>query len=245
MLFGGPCGIESKEQAFRIAEFVQSCGTNLFRCGAYKGQNRPVVNGNPEYLGLGDKGVKILSDIQKKLGMQVACDMQSVRQAEILRKYDIAYPQVGARNCDSLELLRQFNRIFKNSGKKIILKRGPSTTIDELLGYAEHLGGAERVILCERGIVSFDRTNFTRWRLDFVGVAIIKEKTDYKVLIDPSHGSGLHYLVPKLCKAALQIADGIMVETHYEPLSSPTDHYQTVDFDIFRQIAKNYHCTQR
>jgi len=240
MLFGGPCGVEDREQIFKIANFIKSCGTNLLRAGAYKGQNSPTVNDIPEYLGMGDEGVKLLAEVQDKLGMQVACDMQSVRQAEVLKEYNIAYPQVGARNCDSLELLRQFRKIFRKTDKTIILKRGPSTTIKELLGYAEHLGGSDNVILCERGIVTFDRTKETRWRLDFVGVAYIKEFTKYRILIDPSHGSGMRELVLPLSKAALEIADGLMVEVHYHPLSSPTDALQIIDFPEFIRISKLY-----
>ncbi len=242
LLFGGPCGVENREQIFKIAKFVKSCGTNLLRAGAYKGQVYPIVNGKPEYLGMGDEGVKLLAEVQDKLSMQVACDMQSVRQAKILRDYNIAYPQVGARNCDSLELLREFKKIF-NKGRQqaLILKRGPSTTIQELLGYAEHLGGSHKVIICERGICSFDRHDYTRYRLDFVGVAEIKcYHPEYRIIIDPSHGSGDRNLVYQLSKAALQLADGLMVEVHNEPDSSPTDSSQTIDFDEFRKIARLY-----
>lgn len=241
MLFAGPCGIENRKQIFKIAKFVKSCGTNLLRAGAYKGQNRPFVNGKPEYVGMGDKGVKLLAEVQEKLDMQVACDMQSVRQAEVLKHYNIAYPQVGARNCDSLELLRQFRKVFKKTDKTIILKRGPSTTIQELLGYAEHLGGANKVILCSRGICSFDRTSVTRWRLDFIGIAYIKRYTDYRVIVDPSHGSGDRNLVYLLTRAGLMIADGVMVEVHYNPKQSPTDANQTINFKQFERLAALYH----
>ena len=238
MLIAGPCGIESRDQAFKIASFVKSYGATIFRAGAYKGQNRPYINGKAEYLGMGDEGVKILSEIQKEVGIPVACDMQSVRQAEVLYKYDIQYPQVGARNADSLELLRQFKKIFPH--KTIILKRAPHQTVDEWLGAAEHLGGEDHVILCERGTIHFDRHHYTRYRLDFVGVAEIKKFTNYRVIIDPSHGSGNRDLVPLLSKAALNIADGLMVEVHYDPDSSPTDAPQTIDFEEFKKIGGYY-----
>ncbi len=115
ILIAGPCAIESKEQAYEIAGFVKKYGATIFRAGAYKGQNRPVVDGKPEYLGMGDKGVEILAGLQIDLDIDVACDMQSVRQARVLKANGIAYPQVGARNMDSLELLRQFRKIFNNS----------------------------------------------------------------------------------------------------------------------------------
>lgn len=245
MFFGGPCAVENHDQIFRIAEFVKSCDTNLLRAGAYKGQVYPFSNGKPEYLGMGDEGVKLLAEVQDKLGMKVACDMQSVRQAEILKDYNIAFPQVGARNCDSLELLREFKRIFKDTDKTIILKRGTSTTIQELLGYAEHLGGPERVILCERGICSFDRTPQTRWRIDLVGIAQIRTYyPKYRIIADPSHGSGDRNLVYLLSKSLLPIVDGLMIETHYNPDSSPTDSKQTIGFGEFKRIAKLYKDTR-
>ncbi len=239
-LFAGPCGVENREQIFKIARFIKSCGINLLRAGAYKGQNRPIINGKPEYLGMGDDGVKLLAEVQDKLEMQVACDMQSVRQAEILKDYNIFYPQVGTRNCDSLELLRQFRKIFKNTNKIIILKRGTSVTTKELLGYAEHLGGPDRVILCERGVVHFDRDKLNRWRLDFNAIAYIKHYTKYRIIVDPSHGSGDRNLVYSLSKAALTISDGLMIEVHYDPDVSPTDSAQTIDFDTFKHISKLY-----
>ncbi len=241
VLVAGPCALENLELGFQIAEFVKSRGATVFRAGCYKGQNRPIVNGEPEYLGMGDEGVKILSDIQSTLSIPCLTDMQSVRQAEVLKKYKIAYPQVGARNMDSLELLRQFRKIFnKSDAKAIVLKRGPSATVDEWLGAAEHLGGPDKVILCERGIASFDRTPTTRWRLDFVGIAYVKQHTGYRVIVDPSHGSGDNTLVYTLSKAALAIADGIMVEVHPHPDLSPTDANQTIAYHQFIDLVELY-----
>jgi 3-deoxy-7-phosphoheptulonate synthase len=241
MLIGGPCGVESRRQAFKIARFVKGMGATHFRAGCWKGQNYPVVNGKPEYKGLGLEGVKILTSIQRELKIPCVTDMQSVEHAEILRKYNIAYPQVGARNMDSLELLRQFRKIFATSEQTIILKRGPSSTVKEWIGAAEHLGGPEKVILCERGTVHFDRHDYTRFRLDFVGVAEVKEyHKDYRIIMDVSHGSGDRNLAISLSRAALSISDGLMVEVHYDPDSSPTDAPQTIDFDTFTTIAGGY-----
>jgi len=238
ILVAGPCAIQSEAQAFEVARYVLSKGCTIFRGGAYKGQNRPIVNGVREYLGLGDKAVKILAKIQDMLNIPCSCDMQSVRQAEVLREYNILYPQVGARNMDSLELLRQFNKIFKNTSSKIILKRGPSATISEWIGAAEHLGGPDKVILCERGTVHFDRHDYTRYRLDFVGIAEVKTyHPDYTILVDPSHGSGNYRLVPLLTRSALTIADGIMVEVDKHPTQSPTDAPQIIGFDDFDIIS--------
>jgi len=242
MLIIGPCSIESKSQAFRIAEFVQRQGATHFRGGAFKGQNRPIVNGKPEYLGLGEEGVKILAQVQDEFKFPCICDVQSKEQAYLVAKYNIKIMMVGARNMDNLCLLRDIRYLYDkyNPNGQIILKRSPSATIDEWIGAAEHLGGESRVILCERGIVSFDRSPQTRWRLDMVGVAYLKNYTNYRVIVDPSHGSGDRKLVKDLCKASLAISDGIMVEVHYDPDSSPTDPKQTIDFDTFKEIARFY-----
>ena len=122
----------------------------------------------------------------------------------------------------------------------VILKRGLGNTIDEWIGAAEHLGGPDKVIMCERGTSHFDRTPTSRWRLDFNGVAFLKTYTKYRVIVDPSHGSGDRKLVYLLSKAALQIADGLMVEVHMEPDKSPTDALQTIDFLEFERISNLY-----
>ena len=180
MLIIGPCSIESKSQAFRIAEFVQRQGATHFRGGAFKGQNRPIVTGKPEYLGLGEEGVKILAQVQDEFKFPCICDVQSKEQAYLVAKYNIKIMMVGTRNMDNLCLLRDIRYLYDTYNPKgqIILKRGPSATVDEWIGAAEHLGGEDRVVLCERGISSFDRTPQTRWRLDFVGVAYVKKYTN-------------------------------------------------------------------
>lgn len=243
MLIAGPCAIESREQALKIAEFVKSCGATHFRGGLWKGQNRPIVNGKPEYVGMGQEGIGILTEIRDKLDMPCVCDAQTIQQAQLLNIHNIGYVMVGARNMDNLALLRELKGEFDTFRKngQIILKRSPSATVNEWVGAAEHLGGAERVILCERGTVHFDRHDFTRYRLDFVGVAELKKYyPEYKVIIDPSHGSGDKELVYLLSKAALAIADGLMVEVHYDPDSSTTDSPQIINFDEFKKLAELY-----
>ena len=242
MLIAGPCSVENQEQAFKIAKFVQECGATIFRGGAFKGQNRPVVNGKPEYLGMGEPGVRLLAQIQKELKIPCVCDAQDLQQAFYIHTFGIKYIMIGARNMDNLALLREVGILYRNEPRrKIILKRGPSATVDEFLGAAEHLGGPEKVILCERGTVHFDRHHYTRYRLDMVGVAEIKKfNPEYKIIVDPSHGSGNRELIYLLTQCALAIADGVMIETHYNPNSSLTDAPQIVDFDEFKKIAKLY-----
>jgi len=243
LLIAGPCSITDKTQAFKIARFVKKQGATCFRGGLYKGQNHPIVNGKPEYLGIGNDGLIILQKIQEEVGLPCVCDAQTIEQASNILISDIEYLMIGARNMDNLALLRSVRKLYDNfkCSRKIILKRGPSATIDEWIGAAEHLGGPDRVILCERGTVHFDRTPKTRWRLDFVGVAQVKTYyPNYKVLIDPSHGSGDRNLVYNLSKAGLSIADGLMVEVHYDPDSSPTDANQTIDFNEFKKVVTLY-----
>ncbi|KKK70357.1 hypothetical protein LCGC14_2924800, partial [marine sediment metagenome] len=230
---------------------VKECGADIVRFGCYKGQNYPVVNGKPEYLGLGDEGVKILGKIQNELNIPCVCDFQSRYQLSKVWEAKIKYLMIGARNMDNLALLRATRKVFScdeigrpkdwKQFRKIILKRGPSSTIHEFIGAAEHLGGPSKVILCERGTVHFDRHDYTRYRLDFVGVAEIKHyHPEYRIIIDPSHGSGDRNLILSLSKAALSISDGLMVEVHYDPDSSPTDAPQTIDFPTFKEIGEYY-----
>jgi len=150
---------------------------------------------------------------------------------------------VGARNMDNLALLRDIRTLYNDEpeDRKIILKRGPSSTVHEWIGAAEHLGGPDRVILCARGVVHFDRHDYTRYRLDLVGMAEVRcYHPEYKLIVDPSHGSGNRKLINVLSRCALAIADGLMIETHYEPDTSPTDAPQTIDFNEFKKIAKLY-----
>lgn len=243
MLIAGPCGLQSRESALQIAKFVKEQGATHFRGGVYKGQNRPIVNGKPEYKGLGDEGISILQEIQSKFNLPCVCDVQSERQAELVYGLNIANMMVGARNMDNLELLRNIRAMYDLdlNFDKIILKRGPSATVNEWLGAAEHLGGARRVILCERGTVHFDRHDYTRFRLDMLGVAEVKHyHPGYQVIVDISHGSGDRNLALLLAKMSLSIADGIMVEVHPNPDTSPTDAPQIVDYETFGKIATLY-----
>lgn len=188
-------------------------------------------------------GVRILKKIQEEVDIPCVCDAQSFSQAIYIFEEGIEFLMVGARNMDNLALLRDIKELYDTShtDRKIILKRGSSATVNEWIGAAEHLGGPERVILCERGTVHFDRHDYTRYRLDMVGVAeVLRYHPNYKIIVDPSHGSGDRELVRRLAACSLAIADGIMVEVHYNPESSPTDAPQIVDFKEFNIISKLY-----
>lgn len=240
LLIAGPCALESKEQAIRIATFLKKQNVDILRFGCWKGQNHPYVGLKPAYWGLGGEALEILSHIQARYDIPCVTEVQCKEHVRDAFNIGLRYFQVGARHMQNFPLLRYLEEITRNTDRKIILKRGLGNTIDEWIGSAEHLGGHDRVILCERGISSFDRTDKTRWRLDFVGVAHVKQYTRYSIIMDPSHGSGDRSLVYALSKAALQIADGLMVEVHYEPDLSPTDAKQTIDFNEFGKIGRLY-----
>jgi 3-deoxy-7-phosphoheptulonate synthase len=237
--FAGPCGIESQEQAERIASEISKYPGVIFRGGVYKGQNRPIVRGKPCFWGIGDDGMRILKRIKDIFNIKVSTEVQSIEQLSLALKYDIDYLQVGARHMQNFPLIRALSHTLK----PIILKRGLGNTVDEWLGIAEHLriNGSRNVIMCERGVVGFDRTNDTRWRLDCLAIAEVKYQfPEYTVIADISHGTGRRELALPMAKAAIGAgADGIMVEVHYDPDSSPTDARQTVDFNQFKQIMSS------
>jgi len=238
-IWAGPCAIESEKQAMQIAKEVARYEGVIFRGGAYKGQNRPIVKGKPCFWGLGEEGLQILHRIKQVFGIQVSTEVQSVEQLKLALDYGIDYLQVGARHMQNFPLIRALSYVQR----PIILKRGLGNTVDEWLGIAEHLraNGNKDVIMCERGVSSFDRTNDTRWRLDCLAIAEIKyQYPHYKVIADVSHGTGRRELALPMAKAAKGAgADGIMVELHYDPDSSPTDGRQTVNFDQFKQIMES------
>ena len=233
LLIAGPCAIESESQAFKIAKFVKEQGADIFRAGCFKGQNKPIVNGKPAFWGLGKDGISILTRIQAELQLPCVTEVQSEEQADWAAACGIQYLQVGARHMQNFPLLK----VLHDVQQTIILKRGLGNTVAEWIGAAEHLGGPDHVILCERGVTHFDRNLVTRWRLDMVGVAHIKAYTKYRVIVDPSHGSGDRNLILLLAKCILPIADGIMVEVHFDPDKSPTDARQTIDFKEFKKVV--------
>ena len=241
MLVAGPCAIESRKQAYKIARYVKSEGATIFRGGAWKGQNKPFPNGKPAYWGLKESAVDILANIQEDLKMPCVTEVQSEQQADYCVNTGLDYLQVGARHMQNFPLLKVLGEYLHNHKlEKVILKRGLGNTVDEWIGAAEHLGGPKHVILCERGIATFDRTNDTRWRLDLVAIAYIVKYTRYNIIADPSHGSGDRQLVSLLSQACMQITDGLMLEVHDNPDESPTDAKQTIDFKEFRKIAEMY-----
>jgi len=239
MVIAGPCALEDETQAEVICREVQKAGATVFRAGVYKGQNRPVVKGKPCYWGIGDVGMPILSFLQDKYKIPCITEIQSEDQLKLAIDFKLAMLQIGARHMQNFPLIRRIASEWRNP---IILKRGLGSTIDEWTGIAEHLSscGNDNVILCERGIVSFERSNETRWRLDLLSIPQIKTDypKNYKVLADVSHGTGRRELAIPMARAAIAAgADGVIVEVHTNPDESKTDARQTLDIKMFAQLV--------
>jgi 3-deoxy-7-phosphoheptulonate synthase len=230
VVIAGPCAVESREQAMTIAKKVKSAGAVLFRGGAFKPRTSPY-----SFQGLGEEGLKILAQVREETGMRVATEMTSPNQADIMMKY-VDIIQIGARNMQNFELLRSAGRL----GKPVLLKRGLSATMEEWLMSAEYIlsEGNEQVILCERGIRTFER--YTRNTLDLSAIPIIKNLTHLPVVIDPSHATGLREKVSPMARAAIAAgADGLMIEVHHDPTNALSDGPQSLYPEQFEQLMRD------
>lgn len=234
MLIAGPCSLESYEKALKDAQECKRLGIEYFRAGAFKPRTTP-----DSFQGLRKEGLKILSRIKEEVGIKIVTELVS---AEFLPLYeDVDIIQIGSRNCQNFELLKA----VASCGKPILLKRGFGMTIKEFIGAADYLKayGAKDIILCERGIKTFE--NATRNTLDFAAVPIIQNETSYKIIIDPSHGTGRRELVIPMSKAALALgADGLIVEATEKPECALTDGFQTIDYQQLGELKKLFDVTK-
>ncbi|WP_077367319.1 bifunctional 3-deoxy-7-phosphoheptulonate synthase/chorismate mutase [Anaerosalibacter sp. Marseille-P3206] len=227
-IMAGPCAVESEEQMDRIGKFLSSIGIKILRGGAFKPRTNPNT-----FQGLEYDGLKILKAIKEKYGLLVVSEIMDPRDVELGCEY-IDIIQIGSRNMQNFALLKEVGSVKK----PVLLKRGMSATIEEWLMAAEYirLEGNEDIILCERGIRTF--SDYTRNTLDLVSVPIIKNLSEYPIIIDPSHGTGRRELIIPATKAALAIgADGIIVEVHPEPSKALSDGDQSLDFDGFKVLV--------
>lgn len=228
MLIAGPCSLENYEKGLEDAKECKKQNVDYFRAGVFKPRTSPH-----SFQGLREEGIKILVKIKNEVGIKVVTEITS---AEFLPLYkDIDMLQIGSRNCQNFELLKA----VAQSGKPILLKRGFGMTIEEFIGAAEYLKyyGATEIILCERGIKTFETA--TRNTLDLAAVPIVHKQTDYKIIVDPSHGTGHSDLVIPLAKAAIAAgADGIMVECTKDPKNAISDAQQTIDYMQLKQLRK-------
>lgn len=227
VIIAGPCAVENPEQLLESAEAVKSAGAKILRGGAFKPRSSPY-----NFQGLGEEGLKMLRDISTKTGLPVVTEVMDTRQVEKVVEYaDIL--QVGSRNMHNYPLLKEVGM----QKKPVLLKRGMMATIEEYLLAAEYIlnQGNEQVILCERGIRTFETT--TRNTLDLSAVPMLKHLTHLPVIVDPSHGTGHRWMVPAMSKAAVAAgADGLIIEVHFKPEEALCDGYQSLSPDEFTQL---------
>ena len=224
-MIAGPCSVESEEQIVAVAKAVKASGANMLRGGAYKPRTSPY-----DFQGLKGSGIELLKIARRETGLPIVTEIMSVSALPQFEDVDVI--QVGARNMQNFDLLRELGKLRK----PILLKRGLANTLKELLMSAEYImaGGNEQVILCERGIRTFEK--YTRNTLDLSAVPIIHEKTHLPVIVDPSHATGKANLVePMMIAAVAAGADGLEVEVHYDPRHAWSDGAQCLTPDAFAQ----------
>jgi 3-deoxy-7-phosphoheptulonate synthase len=229
VVMAGPCSVESGEQLMETALAVKAAGANMLRGGAYKPRTSPY-----DFQGLGVEALRLLRDAREATGLAVVTEVMSETDVEIVAEYADML-QVGARNMQNFSLLRKLAGV----PRPILLKRGPSATIKEWLLAAEYLlaGGNANVVLCERGIKTFETA--TRNTLDLAAVALAKELSHLPVVADPSHGTGLRSLVGPMSKAAVAAgADGLILEVHPCPERALSDGAQSLDLPGFAALMK-------
>lgn len=226
-IMAGPCSVESEEQIIKVAKSVKASGANFLRGGAFKPRTSPY-----SFQGLELEGLRLLEVAKKETGLPIVTELMSTDYLdEFVERVDVI--QIGARNMQNFDLLKQVGK----TNKPILLKRGMSATIEEWLMSAEYImaGGNENVILCERGIRTFE--TYTRNTLDLGAIPVIKKLSHLPIIVDPSHATGYRDLVEPLAKAAIIAgADGIMVEVHNDPEHALCDGQQSIKPENFKSL---------
>ena len=227
-VMAGPCSVESEEQILEVARAVKKSGATMLRGGAFKPRTSPY-----SFQGKGVEGLRLLSLAKKDTGLPIVTELMEIHQLEYFEDVDII--QVGARNMQNFNLLKEVGR----QNKPVLLKRGMSATIEELLMSAEYImsEGNEQVILCERGIRTFETA--TRNTLDLSAIPVLKKLTHLPVIIDPSHATGKAELVPPMAIAAAAAgADGLLIEVHNDPQHALCDGSQSLKPEVFDALTK-------
>jgi len=223
----GPCSVESREQMMAIAESVSKAGAKILRAGAFKPRTSPYA-----FQGMGEPGLKIMREVADKFGLFTVSEVMDPSQVEMMGKYVDIY-QVGARNMQNYHLLRALGEVRK----PVLLKRGMSATMEELLLSAEYIlsGGNYNVILCERGIRTFE--TYTRNTFDLAAIPVIQKLSHLPMWADPSHGTGRRDKVPPMARAAVAAgADGLLIEVHNDPEHALSDGAQSLEPANFTQL---------
>ena len=227
-IIAGPCSVETEDQVETIAKAVKESGAGMLRGGAFKPRTSPY-----DFQGLHGEGIRILLEVKKRTGMPIITEIMDIGHLPLFEQVDVI--QVGARNMQNFELLKELGRI----NKPILLKRGLANNIKELLMSAEYImaGGNEQIILCERGVRTFE--TYTRNTLDLSAVAVLHELSHLPVVVDPSHATGAaRYVKPMAMAAAACGADGLMIEVHNDPKHALCDGPQSLTPEQFDDVAK-------
>jgi 3-deoxy-7-phosphoheptulonate synthase len=234
MLLAGPCSVESLEQTLEAARACRDAGVSVLRGGAYKPRSSPYA-----FQGLGVRALEILAQAREETGLPVATELMDARDLDAVYEHvDLIW--IGARNMQNFNLLSEIGKI----DKPVMLKRGMSATVEELLMAAEYVAkeGNERIILCERGIRTFERS--TRFTLDIGAIPVLKAETHLPVIVDPSHAAGKRQLVLPLARAAVAAgADGLIVETHPNPEHALSDAAQQIPTAQFAAFVREIEAT--
>ena len=228
VLMAGPCSVESREQVCSIAKSVKASGAQILRGGAFKPRTSPYA-----FQGLKAEGLDLLKEARRETGLPIVTEIMRTSHIDMFENVDII--QVGARNMQNFELLKELGK----TNKPILLKRGLSSTIEELLMSAEYImaGGNDQVILCERGIRTYE--TFTRNTLDLSAVPILKSLSHLPVVVDPSHATGKSWLVESMSMAAVAAgADGLIIEVHNNPKCALCDGAQSLTPEQFDKVAR-------
>jgi 3-deoxy-7-phosphoheptulonate synthase len=227
-IIAGPCAIENREQAFAVAEAVRRSGARFFRGGAYKPRTSPYA-----FQGLGEEGLKIMAEVRERFGLKIVTEAMDERGLELVERYaDVI--QIGARNMQNFSLLKRAGR----SHLPVLLKRGLAAMLDEWLLAAEYVmaEGNYNVVLCERGVRTF--AQHTRNTLDLAAVPAVRRLSHLPVVIDPSHGTGMNYMVTPLARAGVAVgADGLIIEVHDHPERALSDGPQALTLEQYEQLV--------
>jgi len=229
VIIAGPCSVEGREQLLEVARAAKQLGVSLLRGGVFKPRTSPY-----EFQGLGEEGLRLLAEAREETGLPVVTEVLEPEKVELVAKYADML-QIGARNVQNFSLLRAVGK----SKMPVLLKRGMMSTIDEWLQAAEYilLEGNPNVVLCERGIRTFEKA--TRNTLDLSAVPVLRKQTHLPILVDPSHATGNRDLVAPMARAAVAAgADGLMIETHQSPETALSDSQQQLDLREFASLME-------
>ncbi len=227
-IIAGPCSVESESQIIEVARDVKAAGAKLLRGGAFKPRTSPYA-----FQGMREDGIKLLLEAKREVGLPIVTELMDISQLPLFEEVDVI--QVGARNMQNFELLKELGKI----DKPILLKRGLANTLQELLMSAEYImsGGNEKVILCERGIRTFETA--TRNTLDLSAIPMLKTMTHLPIIVDPSHACGIAKMVKPMSMAAAACgADGLIIEVHNDPAHAKCDGPQSLTPEAFADVAK-------